>query len=364
MGGMEVKAVFMDAIDPLFRRQIELEENIKRKAFTPAEEVLAMKEIHEMKQRQYGVNPRAGGWKIEDTAALLGITTASAAGTMRLADVIDAFPQLREAKTKSEITRAAKCMEKMAANVIGLGKHEAHVAANLATIKMDNADALVWMKGLPDAFANILLTDPPYGIDYQDVGGTLGGNTGSGLTTSGFKFDDSTERAIGLYKELATESYRFTTVDAHAYVFLGPEHFWTVRSIFTDAGWSCHIKPLIWIKRAVGQCNVPSQWPSSCYEMMLYARKPATRLVTEGRPDWVDFAIVNPSDRLHPSEKPVPLLEDLISRSTTPGMTLVDPFAGSGASLEAGHKQKLICYGCEILPEAYAAALGRLGGIT
>jgi site-specific DNA-methyltransferase (adenine-specific) len=86
--------------------------------------------------------------------------------------------------------------------------------------------------------------------------------------------------------------------------------------------------------------------------------------VLEGRPDWMDHAIVNPSERLHPSEKPIPLLEDLLGRVSSPGQTLVDPFAGSGSSLQAGHKQKLICYGCEILPEAYAAAMSRLGGIT
>jgi|PlaIllAssembly_1097288.scaffolds.fasta_scaffold15805_3 site-specific DNA-methyltransferase (adenine-specific) len=363
MGAMNVKAVFMDAVDPIVMRQLELEENIKRKAFTPAEEVLAMEEIHKMKQAQYGKTEpgKAGGWTLEDTAALVGKSRGSVISDLQMAEMLKAFPDLQNAKKKSDISKAAKAMEKVAANIVGLAKHETNKAQHSHLVKLDNADALEWMKTLPEGYADILLTDPPYGIEYQDVGMTIGG-TGGNLTTSGFKFDDGKENALELYQTLSREAFRFTTASAHAYVFCGPEHFWTLRGVFESAGWLVHIKPLIWIKRSVGQCNVPSAWPASCYEMLMYCRKPASRLIKEGQPDWIECGLVEPSKRIHPTEKPTSLLENLIARSANPGATVVDPFAGSGSTLEAAFNQKCIGVGCEKLPQAYAAAAARIAG--
>ena len=53
---LPIKAIYADTLDPIKLREIELEENIKRKAFTPAEEVLAVQEIHSLKQLQHGVS--------------------------------------------------------------------------------------------------------------------------------------------------------------------------------------------------------------------------------------------------------------------------------------------------------------------
>ena len=55
-------------------KEMEIEENLQRKQFTPAEEVLALSELHKLKQAKYGdsVQGKKGGWVLEDTADLVG----------------------------------------------------------------------------------------------------------------------------------------------------------------------------------------------------------------------------------------------------------------------------------------------------
>jgi len=216
------------------------------------------------------------------------------------------------------------------------------------------------MMALPNNCKDILLTDPLYGINADELAIALGGRTGGALTSSGFKISDDGEKARSLYVALAHESFRFTTSNAHGYVFVAPEHFWSLRHLFMEAGWRVHVKPLIWIKREVGQCNVPSAWPSSCYEMLMYIRKDDSKIIKEGMPDWKECPPVPPDSKLHTYEKPVPLLIDLLERVSLPGMQLYDPFMGCGAHIEAGLEMKLICEGVDNSLEAYSTAVKRI----
>jgi len=61
---MDVKIVFADTVDPYEMREMELEENIQRKALTPAEEIQAISELHNLKQTLYGetTQGKEGGW--------------------------------------------------------------------------------------------------------------------------------------------------------------------------------------------------------------------------------------------------------------------------------------------------------------
>ena len=363
MGVMDVLCVYKDEVDPLTMREMELEENIQRKAFTPSEEILAVKELHELKQKKYGTTTsgREGGWKQSDTADILGMSRASVIESLVLAEVLQSFPELKTCKTKSDIRKAAKGMIRVAEEVGRIDEFESFIKDNPNTNFPQTflTDALDHMSQMPNDSVDILLTDPPYGQGIDETATSLGGITG-GLSTSGFKFEDGSEEALRLYRSLAKESFRFCNATAHAYIFVCPEHFSTVREMFVVAGWNAYIKPIVWIKRGVGQCNQPTRWPASAYEMILYCRKDNSRLVKEGRLDWIEVPIVNWTLKRHPTEKPVDLGRELIQRSVLPGAKLYDPFAGSGAFLEAAFREKLFSMGCEMLEAAYASMASRL----
>jgi ParB/RepB/Spo0J family partition protein len=366
MAGIKVKCVYEDVVDDYQMRELELEANLHRKDYTPAEEALAIEELHRLKQREHGESQSGStdGWSIEDTAKLLGKSRGSVYNAMEMAALVKTFPQLKTAKKKSEIRKAGHGLQKLMAVVDGVKKHEEAIASKKELFQLIRGDAVEDILARPKGSIDILLTDPIYGIDADLLTQGVGGKTGGDFTTAGYKIEDEREASLFYYSVMAREGFRVTTNNCHGYIFVGPEHFWSTREMFLREGWRVHIKPLIWIKREVGQCNVPSAWPASCYEMIMYIRKDESRLVREGMPDWIECPPVNPSDKRHPFEKPVDLLNNLLERVALPGQTLYDPFMGSASAIEAGIKQNLFCIGVDNSSEAYANACERMAEVT
>jgi len=70
----------------------------------------------------------------------------------------------------------------------------------------------------------------------------------------------------------------------------------------------------------------------------------------------IDWPRDNESEKLHPTQKPVELLEKLISIFTDPGDVVIDPVAGSGSTLIAAENLGRRSYGFEIKKEFYVKA--------
>ena len=364
LAGIKVKAVYEDVVEEYEMRELELEANLFRKDYSPSEEALAIRELHRLKQKteghEVGDSGVTDGWDIGHTAKLLGKSRGTVYNALEAAELIDVFPELKHAKKKSEIMKAGKGLIKLNKAIDGVKKYEETRKDSNKITRLYNTDAVEFMCKIPDKAFDIILTDPIYGIGADMLNQTIGGKTGGVLTTAGFKIEDDKESAYLYYTTLAKEGYRFTSDTAQGYVFVGPEHFWKIREIFLSFNWSVHVKPLIWIKRAVGQSNVPTMWPASCYEMIMFIRKEEARLKMEGKPDWLECVPVLPSDKTHPYEKPVQLIVDLLERICYPGDKLIDPFMGSGAIIEAGTQMNLLCTGVDNSMEAYAVAMERI----
>ena len=358
---MDVKIVFADTVDPYEMREMELEENIQRKALTPAEEIQAISELHNLKQTLYGetTQGKEGGWTTENTAEIVGRTRQSIEGDLALAKALEDFPVLAECKTKSDIKRAVRGLQRITDSVAALTSYDEKIKSKVDKFQFHHADCLEYMKTIKDESVDILFTDPPYGIDIHDITIGLGGHTGSDITTSGFKYEDGFEESMMLVNEVAKESARFVKETGFAFVFCAISNFWIIRSMFESAGWNCSQRPIIWIKNESGQNNAPVKWMSAGYESLLFARKLDAKIIVQGKVDWVQCPNVVPSVRVHQAEKPVPLIKELISRVAMPGAIVFDPFAGSGSTIEACLELKMFPIGCEKLIESYAVAKQR-----
>ena len=355
----EVLCVFKDVPDDFELRLLEVEENLNREDFSPGEKCLAIRDLHILKQAIYGESGsgRIGGWTLDDTAKLLGRTRASIIEDIKNARMVDKFPELKKVKHRGDIKKAARGLEKLALAIAGLGE--------LKNVNQDKAiqfhltDAIDYMPTLENDSIDILLTDPLYGIEHDKL--ILGcGKTTGGAVLSGFKFNDSIAKGLAVYNFLAQESFRFTKDNAHGFIFLAPEHFHSIKEMFKAAGWIPHVKPHIWIKPNIGQCNMPTHWPASSYEMLLYVRKENSRLTKEGQPDYTICNAIVGTNKDHIYEKPVELLLNLLDRVSIPGKVLFDPFAGSCSSLIAGMEKKLQVIGCDNSQEAYAVGWNKI----
>jgi ParB family chromosome partitioning protein len=361
VGGIKVRACYKDSLDDILLRELELEENIQRKPLSPSEEVLATSELFELKQKRHGKSTpgREGGFTTTDIAELLGKSRGSIAEDLQLAEAVKLFPNLSECKTKSEIKKAVKGLQRVQDSMDALAKFE-DIIKKTDRFILVNKKAEDYLAGIGAATVDLFFTDPPYGIDIHDVAMTIGGETGGELNATGTTYDDSENYAKNLLETLCKESYRITKDNGHALIFCAPSHFPWLSDRMRSAGWMVAPRPIVWVKRETGQNNQPDKWFSSAYEFILYARKVNSTLVIQGKPDWLQCDPVLPSERIHQAEKPVELCKELISRVCLPGSYMIDPCMGSGAIIEAGVRMKMLCLGCEKTVETYSLATSRM----
>ena len=81
------------------------------------------------------------------------------------------------------------------------------------------------------------------------------------------------------------------------------------------------------------------------------------RTLPDGRPDWSHIAG-------HPTVKPIALLRHLVRLICPPGGLVLDPFAGSGTTLEAAHREGRDSIGVELDASHAASITGRMHGLS
>ena len=202
--------------------------------------------------------------------------------------------------------------------------------------------------------ANMTVTDPPYNVDYGEHGGASG--TGRKRTIQN---DDLGE---GFYDFLLIACQNIlSNTDGAVYIFMACAELHTLQRAFVDAGghWSTFI---IWAKNTftLGRSDYQRQ-----YEPILYGWREGDKHHWCGDRDQGDvWNFDKPtSSPLHPTTKPVPLIQRAIENSSSVGDVL-DPFLGSGTSLIACERSGRICYAMELDPHYVDVAIKRWESFT
>jgi site-specific DNA-methyltransferase (adenine-specific) len=100
--------------------------------------------------------------------------------------------------------------------------------------------------------------------------------------------------------------------------------------------------------RVVGNCE---------YALLMYKDKlPKFRNNGKMVFNCIDWDKDTTTDKIHPTQKPIPLLKKLISIFTDEGDVVIDPVAGSGSTLVAAHELNRKAYGFEIKKDFYKKA--------
>lgn len=76
--------------------------------------------------------------------------------------------------------------------------------------------------------------------------------------------------------------------------------------------------------------------------------------------NWFEWEVDNSYPKLHPTQKPIPVLKRLINIFTDPGDVVIDPVAGSGSTLRAATELGRNAYGFEIKKEFVQEAKERM----
>ena len=346
-----------DVTDRLEQEEIELDENLLRENLTYQEEVAAKKRIFEIRKGKYGD-------AIRDVADHVGDSKSQFWEDVRLAEAIEVFPELGEAKNKTQAQNKLRLLMRRAD--LTQKAEELREKAQVAS-KDDRHDEIAHKVMLGDCFQIVkgwasgclqcVITDPPYGINL-DIGETKKGSPHPTI------YADNTYDIMDLTSLMIKEAFRLLGDNTHAYFFFDIKQYTKVFQMLRDAGFTVEPIPLVWVKPGPGQVNHPdSRWGSG-YEACFFCRKGNRALLRQGQSNVLAHDPVPANRKVHPVEKPVSLLRQLIEASTAPGETVADFFAGSGSLGEAAIQTGRNFLLCEKDPAYHAGIIDRLTKIS
>lgn len=221
----------------------------------------------------------------------------------------------------------------------------------------DSTDPAVWGVLLKGTQADMCFTDPPYNVNY---GNTLKGQNEAYHRT----LDGKGERPI-LNDNLGDAFYPFLlkacqnivqhTIGA-CYVCMSSSELHTLQKAWLDAGgkWSTFV---IWVKNTftLGRSDYQRQYEAILYGWPARGKK----YFTEARNECDVWEYPRPRrNDLHPTMKPIALVERAIANSSLPEALIVDPFGGSGTTMIAAERLGRKCAMIELDP-AYCDVIVR-----
>ena len=193
--------------------------------------------------------------------------------------------------------------------------------------------------------ANLLMTDPPYGVSFKSSDGLT-------IQNDSINGDDFYQFLLASFKNIVDNMES----GGAAYVFHADTEGLNFRRAFQDAGF--HLAGCcIWVKNSLVLGRSDYQWQ---HEPVLYG------FLQNGKHKWFSdrsqttvWNFDKPKkNKNHPTSKPLDLLGYPIGNSSQANAIVVDTFGGSGSTLMACEQMNRICYTME-LDEKYASVILR-----
>ena len=371
LGGLEeVPArVYAFGLSDLEQREIELMENLSRADFDWKEEVQLKDKIHKLQQEKAGVSVDvpAAGQSLRDTAKLLDVSPMTMSRDMKLAEGLEDHKELLSgAKNKSEALRALKKIDRQKAEQIVIGKMEeslkndrgAHIKRGMVNgyIVGDFFDRV---KRVPDQACSFIEVDPPYAIALDKI--KRGAETGTSPGIGAYNEVDTSDYEEFLLN-LFTECYRVMGNNTWIVCWFGIQWYSVVLAAMESAGLHVCNLPGIWNKVGhQGQTRNPEFRLGNVYEPFFYARKGDSAIIkTPGRTNCYNYKALHPDHKVHPTERPIEMIQDVIRTFGTPGGHIMVPFMGSGNSLIAASNLGMTGFGYDLSEEYKNAYLKRV----
>lgn len=214
---------------------------------------------------------------------------------------------------------------------------------NLELNRIYQLNVLDGLKLLPDNSVDLVVCDPPYGIDFNSnyrKNSTL-------KTTKGIANDKDNTLFL---EEVIDELNRVLKDNSHIYWFTRWDKVSEQKPLLDK-----HFKvknSLIWMKNNWSMGDLFGAYAGQ-YENILFAQKGRKLLNevdgTKRHPDILQYDRVSPNKLLHSHQKPLDLLEFIIKKSSHEGDIVLVPFCGSGSECVASKilKRKFLSFELE-----------------
>ena len=254
----------------------------------------------------------------------------------------------------------------------------------------DSTQVDTWQKVMNDKLCDMVMTDPPYNVDYSSKNKMLNysdkGNTNQ-TDIENDKMDNNSFYQF-LY-DFYTALGSYTKQGGAWYVWHADSEGINFRSAFTNSGLFLK-QSLIWVKNNMVLGRQDYQWK---HEPCLYGWKEGAahyftserthttviedsinvnkltkdemkKMLTEMLSDKTKSTIIHCDkphrSAEHPTMKPILLLAPLIQNSSKENEIVADGFLGSGSTMVASHQLKRKCYGMELDPKYCQVIIDRM----
>jgi DNA modification methylase len=357
LGLAEIEAEVRN-VDETEGKLIQAHENLQRHNLPWWEAVQLVQVVHNLRQSQHGAGtkgrPKVGeekaGWGIRDTARELGLAIGPVAEDLQLARAVQLDPSLRNIKDKKTAVRLVRIAAK---------RHEAETTASLpsdvAVNQAFHGDSASILQQLPAHSVDHVVTDPPW-INFFDP--TLAID----------------ERTLPVLKEC----YRVMKTDAFLVMFSGIDDivYYCGYDTRDEKGEIVHQKgqlerigfsvaktPLIWHKlKSLSRRGVRPWEYDRDFEFIIIAVKGSPALTSSTAiSSFKAFDAVPVRSLIHPNEKPLELLKDIIKDVSYEGNIILDPFGGSFVTAHAAKEMKRRWLVCERDRETFIKGCKRIG---
>jgi site-specific DNA-methyltransferase (adenine-specific) len=346
-----------EKLTPYLRKVIEKSENFFRKDMEYFEMDKLTLEIHRMMQDARGIKrpgPGNKGWSLDNTAEMLGGSSKPVISqSIKRAELREQFPQLfTNCKTIEDATKLIKRVSVEATKEM-LAQQIVKKQSNTPLSKLADSfiikDCLIGLNDIPDGVFHLVEIDPPYGIDLTLQKKKDGE---SQYTLNNYNEIDKSDYPSFLQK-LLSQTYRVMVKHSWLIFWFAPEPwFELVYREICRAGFETSRMCGIWSKGTSGQNMNPQIRLSNTYEMFFYAWKGQPVLNKAGRGNEFHCPPVPASQKIHPTERPLPLMREIYSTFAFPGSRVLIPFLGSGVGLLASQELGMSGTGFE-LSKAY-----------
>lgn len=206
----------------------------------------------------------------------------------------------------------------------------------------DSTDSDSVAKLMSNEVADLVFTDPPYGVNYQ-----------SGMREKGKRFD-----ILLNDDQFITDWIHHLPIFSKGFVFV-----WTSWKVIDK--WIEYCKPIgdltniiIWNKGGGGMGDLKGSFAVD-YELALVYSRDAHITGKRIGSVW-DVKRHNTNEYKHPTQKPVALAALAIENITTHRGLILDLFLGSGTTMVAAHQLNRKCYGMELDPKYCQVIIDRM----
>lgn len=219
-------------------------------------------------------------------------------------------------------------------DIYQLGKHkimcgDARIEENVNNLMLDEK-------------VNMVLTDPPFGVDYNNKNKDLNERLGGDRITEYIEADNTVD-----FEEFSFDfikNFRLTSYNT-IYIWINGKNAYKLYNAMLKN--DIYISSqLIWLKN---NHVLTRQDYSSKYEICFYGWKNKHKYYGQFSHDVLEYNRLN-ANKLHPTQKPVEMLEKLLKDGSRENNIIYDCFLGSGSTLIACEKLNRSCYGFELNP--------------